>query len=88
MLGDIHQAHFGDCFLLSALLSILSREGGGAFINSLFRQDGNNVVVTLYDYKDCKPVECQISLSEFYEADKLSVRYKQPWVHALEKALC
>lgn len=83
---DIHQTIFGDCFLLSSVLTILNQPGGEAYIREMMYQEGTTVVVRLFDPNTKKPVLIRVQNSIHQENNETTVAHRAPWVHILEKA--
>lgn len=86
LINDVRQSIFGDCFLLSSILSILYQPGGEDFIKGMMVQQNDHTIVRLYDPRTREPVYYKISNTYHYERGKCTVKHDAPWVHILEKA--
>ncbi len=89
---DIKQGTHGDCFLLSALISILSKPGGAQFIQSMMLQNENTTTVRLYHNQDKaadgtpKPKYYATQNSTHMLGDGIfASQHIRKWVHMLEK---
>ncbi len=82
---DIKQGGFGNCFLLSGLIAILAQPGGKEYIkNEMFAQDGEYVIVRLFEPDKFKPIYIRVKNSRYNEDE--AIKHPALWVHILEKA--
>lgn len=84
----VYQSVFGDCYLLSTILSILSATGGDDFFKKMMRQNKETglVYVKLFNPANNKPEYVVVKNSLFCEEQDDTTRHKQLWIHMLEKA--
>lgn len=80
---DIQQGQLGDCYMLTAVISVLAQPGGPAAVAGMMKEQGGRVVVRLYD-KSNKPHYCSIEKSIRRNAEKHNGGAL--WATFLEKA--
>lgn len=73
---DIQQGQIGDCWLLASIIAIMVRDGGRQWISDMLQNDGDYVIVRLYD-KEYKPHDIRV---------KKTIPYS-PGYHIEERAL-
>lgn len=98
--GDIYQScSIGNCYLLSALLSILEDPSGATIINNMITDLGNKrIMVHLFNTFSEYPISCYIELDKTIFLDELDLIkgpdgfelskncHKAHWVYYIEKA--
>lgn len=83
---DIRQGNLADCFLLSAVISLLNTDEGINYIQGMMKQLKHTTVVRFYHPKTLKPVYIEVENSIYHRLGSNAVRHQAPWVHILEKA--
>lgn len=85
--SDVKQSTFGDCFLLSTLMSIMRQEGGAVFLNGMMRQEDETTVLRLYHPETQQAHYLRVFNTYLHDSRKQSqVNHDQPWIHMIEKA--
>ena len=84
----VNQTIFGDCFLLSTLMSLLAAGGCEKYFRAMMHQnkDSGLVYVKLFNPKKHTPVCLVVRDSIFCEGKDTTMQHEQLWIHMLEKA--
>jgi hypothetical protein len=86
-IDSIKQGNLGNCFLLSAINSILTHPEGEKFILGMMLQmEDQTTIVRLYDPRTLMPVYIQVENSVLQNASMPASDHSELWVHLLEKA--